>query len=353
MAANYYNILGVDRNASPDEIKKAFRKKAQQYHPDKASGDEAKFKEVNEAYTVLKDKKKRAQYDQFGQAGAGGNPFGGGQGGFDFSGFGGADGVEFDLGDLFGGMFGGGGRRQKRGRDISVDIELTFEEAVFGVEKEIHVTKPSVCDVCDGSRATPGTRLTKCVTCDGQGKVRRMQQTPLGQIATASPCADCMTTGEVPEVPCSKCRGSGVAESEKKFTVSVPPGVSTGEMMRMTGNGEAVPGGQTGDLYIRIHVARHKVFVQENENLRMQLTLPLTDILLGATHEIKTLDGTVTMKIPAGTHFSEVLRIKGKGVPSARGRHRGDILVDLNVIIPTKLTKQQRQLLAELQDTGL
>lgn len=351
MSKNYYDILGVERNASADEIKKAFRKKAQQYHPDKQGGDEAKFKEVNEAYTVLKDKTKRAQYDQFGSSGAGGNPFGGGAGGFDFSGFGGANGVEFDLGDLFGGMF-GGGRRQQRGRDISVDVELTFKESIFGVEKQVSVTKPSSCSTCDGTGAKKGTKLKQCATCNGQGKVARTQQTPIGAIRTASVCPDCAGIGEQPESPCASCRGTGVREERTTLRVTIPPGVESGEMMRLTGKGEVVRGGAAGDLYIRIHVASDPNFTKKGDDLVTQLAVSVTDVVLGSTHTIETLDGDVTITIPKGTQHDEVMRIKGKGVPRRRGR--GDILVTLDLIIPKTLSKNAEKLFTELRtDEGL
>ncbi len=359
MAQNYYETLGVDKGASKEEIKKAFHKLAHKHHPDKNKGDDKKFKEVNEAYQVLSDDKKRASYDQFGSA-DGPQGFGGGQGGgfggFDFSGANG--GVEFDMGDLgdiFGDFFGGGmGRRNAapRGRDISTEIDLSFDESIFGVERTILLTKQSVCDICHGTGGKPGTKMETCKTCGGNGQIREMKRSILGTFSTTRTCDTCHGTGKIPTEKCTECHGKGVRTKQEEIKVKIPAGINAGEMVRMTGMGEAIQGGTTGDLYIKINVKPHTLFKRDNLNLTMDLKIKLSDALLGTKYDLKTLEGnTVEVKIPEGINHGEYLRVKGKGVPSNRGR--GDIIIRILVDMPSKLSRKTKELIEKLKEEGI
>lgn len=362
MSKDYYEILGVDKKAPKDEIKKAFRTLAHKYHPDKKTGDDAKFKEINEAYSVLSDDQKRSQYDQFGSNfngyGQGGPSSGSGSSGFegfDFSQFtqGNGGGFEFDFGDIFGDVFGGGRRTQaKRGRDISVDIELSFEEAVFGVERVILLNKVSKCDNCSGTGAEKGSGLVTCATCNGKGSLREVKRTFFGQFETTATCEICHGSGKVPEQKCHVCHGQGILKKETEIKVKIPAGIDNGEMIRLSGAGEAVSSGQAGDLYIKIYVKKHQVFRKEGTNLLMDLSVKLTDAILGVEQIIKTLDGEIKMKIPEGVSHGETLRIKGKGVPSEKNR-RGDILIKINILIPKKLSKEAKKVVEQLQKEGM
>lgn len=362
---DYYKTLGVEKNASQDEIKKAFRKLAHQHHPDKG-GDEKKFKEASEAYQVLSDEKKRAEYDTYGSAGPQGFGGGGGygQGGFDPSGFGGFQGGfnsqgfdNVDLNDIFGSFFGGGrgGRAQaRRGADISLDVELSFKETVFGVERAISFTKHSSCDVCKGSGAKPGAKMKECSTCKGQGRTQESVRTILGTFAQEKECAHCHGVGKIPEEKCSECKGAGVVRKQESYTVKIPAGIQHGEMVRLSGAGEAVQGGKTGDLYVRIHVAPHKVFKREGHNLVMTLNVKLTDAILGAEYSVQTLDGEIELKIPKGVSSGEVLRVRERGVPlDQNGKHRGDLLIKLDIKTPTKLSRSAEKLIEELRREGI
>lgn len=351
MSKDYYQILGVEKGASKDEIKKAFRKKAAEYHPDKKTGNEEKYKEVTEAYSVLGDEKKKAQYDTYGSAGAGAGG-GAGFGGFDFSGFQNGQGFEFDINDIFSNFgFGGGGRRQARGRDVSIDINLKFEDAIFGITKKVLMTKDNPCKDCDGSGAKKGTAMDTCGVCGGQGRVRATQQTIMGTIQTVRECDTCSGSGKIPKEKCATCKGSGVSRYEEEISIKVPAGIQDGEVMRMTGRGEAVPGGGAGDLYIKVHVEPHKTIRRDGANLTSNLTIKLTDSLLGSTHKVETLDGEVNLKIPAGINHGELLRIKDKGVPLSRGR--GDFMVKVLVDKPKKLSRKAQQLVEELKKEGI
>jgi molecular chaperone DnaJ len=362
MSKDYYSVLGVSKTATKDEIKKAFYKLAQKYHPDKKEGDEKKFKEVNEAYQTLSDDAKRSKYDQFG---AGYENMGAGQGygqqggfggfdGFDFSGFQNG-GVEFDLNDIFSDFFGGGmggGRQQaRRGRDISTEIQISFADSVFGVTRKILITKTSECFTCHATGAKPGTKMEKCKTCNGQGKLHEAKRTILGTISSSKICETCMGAGEVPKDVCDTCKGKGVLRREEEISIAVPAGMRDGEMIRMTGMGEAVSKGTTGDLYIKIHVAPHPVFRRDGNDLTMNLNIKLTDALLGTKYPIETLDGSIEVTIPEGVTMNEILRVKGKGVPT-KGK-RGDLLIKLNIKLPTKLSRKERELIQELQKEGL
>jgi molecular chaperone DnaJ len=363
MAKNYYEILGVQKGASEDEIKKAFRKLAQQYHPDKKGGDEKKFKEVSEAYAILSDKSKRAQYDQFGQYQAGGQQggFGGGFEGFDFSqfqgGFGGGgfqfNGQEFDLGDIFGEVFGGGRNRQaSRGRDVSIDIELTFKESILGTERRVLIAKVGTCDVCNGSGAQKGSKTSSCTTCNGKGDIRETRNTFFGTFTSARPCPTCNGRGKVPENPCPACRGDSVRKREEEIHVVVPAGIDDGEMIRMPGRGEAAPGGGSGDLYVKLHVRPDAAFTREGNNLLTSVSLKLSEALLGVQKEIRTIAGTTTVTIPAGTGHGETIRVRGEGVPYGRG-NRGDLVVRIDISMPKKLSRKARELIDELRSEGI
>lgn len=350
---DYYEILGVQKGASEDDIKKAFRKLAQKYHPDKKGGDEAKFKEVSEAYAVLSDKKRRAQYDMGGQAFNGGQA--GGFGGFDFSQFTNGQGnfQEFDLGDIFGEFFGGGAQtRVRRGRDISIDIELSFRESIFGVERRVLISKIGACDVCSGSGAEKGTGTVTCTTCNGKGEVRESRNTFFGNFTSAQTCPKCNGKGAMPEKPCHRCRGEGVTRREEEVVIHVPAGVEDGEMIRMPGRGEASSGGGSGDLYIKLHIKTDPMFAREGNNLVTVLKIRLSDALLGANYNVRTLEGDEAVDVPAGVIQGETLRIRGRGIPHGRGS-RGDILVKIDIDMPKKLSKVAKDLVEKLRGEGL
>jgi molecular chaperone DnaJ len=351
---DYYKILGVEKSASKDDVKRAFRKLAAKYHPDKKTGDESKFKEISEAYSTLSDDKKRAEYDTYGRSYAGGaGPQGGPWGGF--GGF--QNGVEFDLNDIFqgfGDVFGGarGGRRTTRGNDISVDIELTFQESIFGTKRTLRLMKQNACATCTGTGARPGSGTTTCTTCNGNGQIRETRQSILGQFATVRECTGCMGTGKIPKEKCESCAGLGVKRSEDTVDITIPAGIEPGEMIRMTGRGEGVQNGTPGDLYIKVHVQRHPNIIRHGANLETNLRVKLTDALLGATYTVETLDGPVDIKIPEGVAHGEVLRIKGKGVPT-QGSHRGDFHAKIQIDIPGRLSKRAKQLIEDLRTEGM
>lgn len=365
MQKDYYKILGVEKGASKDEIKKAFYKLAHKYHPDKKEGNESKFKEVNEAYQVLSDDSKRSKYDQFGSGfenmgqgqGYGGFRQGGFEG-FDFSGFqnGSAD---FDFGnlndifsDFFTGGMGGGRTQARRGRDISTEIQISFSEAVFGTSRKILLTKTSNCATCSGTGAKPGTKMETCKYCNGQGKIREAKRTILGTISSTKICEECLGSGEVPKEKCENCKGKGVLRKEVEVSVNIPAGMRDGEMIRMTGGGEAISKGATGDLYIKVNVASHAIFKREGNDLIMNLDLKLSDALLGTEYPIQTLDGQISVKIPEGVSINEILRIKGKGVPISKSK-RGDLLIKLKIKLPSKISRKSRDLIEQLKKEGI
>jgi len=363
MSKDYYNILGVSKNASKEEIKKAFYKLAHKYHPDKKGGNEVKFKEVNEAYQVLSDESKRSKYDQFGSGyeNMGGGAYQGyqqgGFGGFDFSGFQNGN-ADFDFGnlnDIFSDFFTGGmgGRReQRRGRDISTEIQISFADAVFGMNRKILITKTSNCLTCHGSGAKLGSKMETCKHCNGQGKIHETKQSFLGVISSTKICEVCYGSGEVPKEPCEKCKGKGVLRREEEISIVIPAGIRDGEMIRMSGMGEAISKGTAGDLYIKINVAPHPVFKREGNDLVMTLNLKLSDALLGTKYPIETLDGHIEVTIPEGVSVNEILRVRGKGVPSAKNK-RGDLLIKLNIKLPSKLSRKSRELIEELKEEGI
>jgi len=357
---DYYELLGVSKGANEDEIKKAFRKLAHQYHPDKQGGDEKKFKEINEAYQVLSDTEKRRMYDQVGhsaykQGASGAGPSWGG------AGFG--NGVEFDMGDLgdvFGDFFGfGGGKRQggsrqKRGKDIAMDMTLDFKEAVFGTEKEVKLYKTSTCNKCHGNGAEPGTKISQCGTCKGTGQVTSVQRTFLGNIQTATTCPQCHGSGSHIEKKCSECGGQGITKKEEKLSVKIPAGINDNETIRLTGQGEAgVHGAPAGDLYITMRVRQDKRFAREGDDLLITIPILFTQATLGDTVSLETLDGKTELRIPPGTQSGTVLRMQGMGVPHLRKSGRGSILVALDIQTPKNLSRKQRELLEQLKKEGI
>ncbi len=360
MSKDYYKILGLEKNASEEEIKKAYRRLAHQHHPDKNGGDEQKFKDVNEAYQVLGDKQKRAQFDQFGSAVfEQGGGFNGAQGfgGFDFGQGFNINVDDFgDLGDVLGGMFGFGGRggKKKRGRDIETEVRLNFKESVFGVEKEIKLYKPAPCSICQGTGSDPEGKISSCQTCGGRGKVQQAQRTFFGVMNTVVACPDCQGTGQRIEKPCRHCSGTGLDKTEKILKIQVPAGMNDGEALRISGEGEFPGrGGLSGDLYVRIRVAKDPVFQRVENDLLSAVQVPFSIMTLGGDIDIETIEGQVNLKIPAGTTAGTVFKLRGKGVPYTNGKSRGDHLVTTMPHVPTKLTREQKKMLEELNKSGL
>lgn len=369
MPKNYYETLGVEKNASKDEIKKAFHKQAHKYHPDKNKGDDKKFKEVNEAYQVLSDDQKRARYDQFGSAdGPMGGGYGSGQrsgfGGFssqggqwDFSGF--QNGQEFDMGDIgdifgdfFGGGMGRGTKNSRRGRDIQTEIDLTFEESIFGVNREVLITKQSTCDICKGTGGKAGTKMNVCSTCGGNGQVREVRRSILGSFSTTKICDACLGNGKIPSEKCSNCHGAGVYKKQKEIELNIPAGINNGEMLKMMGQGEDIQGGPSGNLYVKVRIKPHPVFKRDGLNLTMDLPIKLTDALMGVIYNLKTLEGNIIeVKIPEGINHNELLRVRGKGVPSRSSR--GDIILRIQIKMPTKLSRKAKEVIEELKKEGI
>lgn len=355
---DYYDILGVSKSATPDEIKRAYRKQAMEHHPDKHGGDDAKFKELGEAYETLKDPQKKAGYDQFGHAGAQGNPFGGGGGaagggqgfggGFDFNGAG------FDFSDILnqfmGGSGGGGSRGPARGRDLEVDITVDFSEAIFGAEKQVSLSLDDACEHCKGQGAEPGSKLKTCDICKGRGQVTRVQQTILGAIQQTHTCQNCAGRGQIPEKTCTVCHGAGVMRRTKNIKVKIPAGVDDGATMRLSGQGAAARGGSSkGDLYVQIRVRPDRRFTRRDRDILSQAHITMTDAALGTDVKVETVDGPVTLKIPAGTQSGKIFKLSSRGVPILGRSGRGDQLVTIIVDIPTKLSAKQRDLLEQFE----
>jgi len=353
---DYYEVLGVSKSASADELKKAFRRAAVRHHPDKEGGSEEKFKEVNEAYDVLKDQQKRQRYDQFGHAGVGGG--GSARGGNPFEGFGG-QGAQFDFGggdfgDIFSQFFGGGasgGRHQgpTRGRDVETSLTLSFEQAIFGVEQDISLDMDDECTHCHGSTVEPGHSMKTCPTCKGAGQQARVMNTIFGQIQQAVTCESCRGTGKVPEKACTVCRGKGTQRRKQSVTLKIPAGVDDGTTMRVSGHGEAVGGGSRGDLYVHIRVKAHKKFTREGDIILSEETVSMVDAALGVEIDVETVDGSVRMKIPAGTQSGTDFKLSGHGVPHVRSSARGAHIVSIVVETPTKLSRQQKELLEQFR----
>lgn len=350
---DYYEVLGVAKTASEDEIKKAFRKLARKYHPDvnrdNSSEAEEKFKEANEAYEVLSNTERRAQYDQFGHAAFEG---GGAQGG---GGFGGAGGFS-DIFDMFFGQSGFGGGRQsgpERGADLRYDLEITFEQAAFGMETEIQVPRTEECGVCQGSGAAAGTHAETCSQCRGTGQQQVVQNTPFGRMVNVRPCDRCRGEGKIVKTPCKECHGKGKVRARRKIKIKIPGGVDNGSRLRVAHEGEAGNrGGQPGDLYVYIFVKSHKLFTREGDDVICEVPITIVQAALGDEIEVPTLDGKVQLRIPEGTQTATVFRLKEKGVPHLRGSGRGDQHVKVKVITPKKLTDKQKELLLEFAKDG-
>lgn len=354
---DYYEILGVSKSASADEIKKAFRRMAVKHHPDRGGNEEA-FKEVNEAYEVLKDADKRKRYDQFGHAGVGG-----GAGGDPFAGFGGFgqgemhfDFGDLGLGDIFGSFFGGGagqrGRRQNRGRDLETEIEITFEQAVFGTEVDLVLNLDDTCDHCKGTTVEPGHELKSCNQCKGSGQTTRVTRTIFGNIQQATTCSKCAGRGSIPDKVCSVCQGMGTRRTQQSIKLKVPAGIDDGATIRLREHGEAIANGPKGDLYVNIKVKPHKKFTREGELILSNEHVSMVDAALGTEIEVDTVDGPVKMKVPIGTQSGTDFKLSGHGVPRIRGGSRGAHIVTIVVDTPDKLSSKQKELLEQFRQTG-
>ena len=366
MPKDYYKVLGIAQNATRDDVKKAYRKLAHQYHPDKG-GDEKRFKEVNEAYQVLSDEKKRAQYDEFGRVfESADRPSGRGQGGFSWPGgfrvdFGEGGGSEaggfadFDFSDIMEDFFGAGARSRRtsaeHGRDIRMRLEIAFGESIMGAKKEVELARLARCSRCGGSGGEPGTELGVCQACQGKGHMQKTQRTFLGSFTQVSTCQDCRGQGKRSKTLCSDCRGKGVAEKEELLEVFIPRGVADGEVLKITGKGDAVSGGRTpGDLYIEIGVLAHPVFRRQGDDIVMQLPIKLSRAALGGALDIETLDGEIRLKIPEGTQSGDILNVRGKGAWRASGYGRGDLLVEIKVETPKAISKRAKELIKQLAE---
>lgn len=346
---DYYDVLGIEKGATQDEIKKAYRKLARTYHPDvnKEADAEDKFIEVKDAYEVLSDEQKRAQYDQFGHAGAQGQGFGGG--GQDFGG---------GFGDIFDMFFGGGGRSRdpnapQQGSDLQYTMTLDFEEAIFGKEVDVDLPREEECDTCSGSGAKPGTKPNTCSHCKGSGQLNQEQNTPFGKVVNRRVCHHCGGKGQIITDKCSTCHGNGRVKKNRKIHITIPAGIDEGQQIRVGGKGEAgVNGGPAGDLYVVIQIQSHDYFEREGDHIFCELPLTFTQAALGDEVEVPTVHGNVKLKVPAGTQSGKTFRLKGKGVPNVRGRGQGDQHIKIRVITPTKLTDKQKDLLRDFNETG-
>ncbi len=362
---DYYEVLGVDKQASKDELKKAYRKIAMKYHPDKNPGDttaEAKFKEAAEAYAVLNDEQKRAQYDQFGHAGmsGGGSPFA--------QGFGGAGGMDFDLsdalrifmegfggmggfGDIFGAGRGRGGRGSRRGSDLKIKLKLSLEEIATGITKKIKVQRYETCKDCDGTGAEAGTGKTTCHVCHGAGEVQQVARSMFGQFVNVQPCPNCEGTGEIIRQPCRTCRGDGRSRTESLISTKIPPGVTTGNYLTLRGEGNSAPrGGASGDLIVLIEESEHELFIRDSDDVFMEVEISVPLAVSGTEMEIPTLTGKVNLKIPAGVQSGKILRLRGKGIPHLNSNMVGDQMVKIQVRTPEKLDKTEKDLYRKLAD---
>lgn len=350
-----YEVLGLQKGASDDEIKKAYRKLAKKYHPDLNPGDkeaEKKMKEVNGAYEVLSDAEKKARYDQYGFAGIDPN-YAGGAGGGGFGGF-----QDFDLGDIFGSMFGGGfGGQQTRqngprkGENLRITLQLTFEEAVFGCEKSVSVTRNESCKDCGGTGAKKGTSPETCPVCRGSGQVQSTQRTPFGVFSSSSPCQNCKGTGKIIKEPCPSCKGEGRVRKTRTIRVKIPAGIDDGQTISLRGEGNGgAQGGPAGDLYVTVYVKEHKMFKRDGQDIILEMPISFVQAALGATLTVPTVDGKVQYDLPEGTQTGTVFRLRGSGVPSVNGRGRGDQYVKVNVEIPRNLNHEQKELLRKFDE---
>ncbi len=352
---DYYEVLGLSKDADEKEIKSAFRKLAKQYHPDLNPDNkeaEAKFKEVNEAYEVLSDSDKKAKYDKFGHAAFDPNQgFGGG--GFSGGGFGGFEDI---FGDIFGDMFGGGGRSSQRtgprpGSDLKLKIDITFEEAAFGTKKEIKINRVEKCSTCDGSGAKKGTSKKTCSTCGGTGTVRTVQRTPFGQFASTQTCSTCRGTGEIVENPCTSCNGTGKEKKSRNITINIPAGVDTNSVIPLRGEGNhGDKGAPAGDLYVYINVKDHEIFERDGDDVWCEIPISFTKAALGGSIEVPTLEGKVKYEVPSGTQTGTVFRLKNRGIKNVRSTNKGDQYVKVKIEVPKKLTDKQKQILSQFAE---
>ena len=361
---DYYEVLGVGKDADAKEIKKAYRKLAMKYHPDKNPGNkeaEEKFKEINEAYEVLSDEEKRSTYDRFGHDGLNNQGgFGGGQGFGGFGGGGGFGGFEDIFGDIFGssgfgGGFGGGGSRRRgprRGADIKQSVTITFEEAAFGKKLKVKLNRNEECEECHGSGAKPGTSKKTCPTCHGTGTVQSVQRTPFGNIASQRTCSTCNGEGEINENPCPKCHGKGSIRKSKTIEVDIPAGIDDGQMIKLSGQGEiGEKGGPRGDLYIIVNVKKHSIFTREGYDVYIEMPITFVQAALGDKLEVPTLDGKVSYNLPEGTQTGTVFRLREKGIPKLRSNSRGDQYVKVIIDTPKKLNDEQKELLRKFGES--
>lgn len=358
---DYYEVLGVSKTASDDEIKSAFRRMAKQYHPDLHPNDkeaEAKFKEVNEAYEVLSNADKRAKYDQFGHA-AFDPTAGGGGGSYGWSGFGGFGGSSGfgGFGDIFSDFFGGGGSSRAnpnapmRGENLRQNLTISFEEAAFGCEKEVQYRREENCSECGGSGAAPGTQPQTCPTCGGRGTVTRVQNTILGSMQTTAPCSACGGTGRIVKDPCKSCGGSGRTRNYVKRKIKIPAGIDDGQTIRVSGAGDdGVNGGPKGDLHISIRVKPHKRFIRDGADIHQNIEIPVTTAMLGGSVNVPTLDKDVKLTVPEGTPAQKTFRMKGFGIQKLNSQEKGDMYVNVTVGIPKKLTEKERELVVKLAE---
>ena len=352
---DYYEVLGVPKSASKDEIKDSYRKLAMQYHPDRNKSPEAeeKFKEISEAYAVLSDEQKRRQYDTLGHAGfdqryTQEDIFRGADFNDIFRDLGGGFGDLFR--QIFGGFggFGGYGERENRGQDLLYDLNITLEEAFSGTDKEIEIPRTEKCDVCGGTGADPGTQLRTCPRCRGQGRIQQTRRSPFGMFVQVTPCPECRGKGRLIDTPCKNCRGSGLVRKRRKINVKVPIGIDEGYQLRLRGEGENITNGEPGDLYVLVHITPHDTFVRDGDNLLYVQIINFPQAVLGTEVEAPTLEGPTKLKIHSGTQAGEVFKIKGKGMPRFRGYGKGDLLVQIGISVPDKVNKKQRELLEQL-----
>ncbi len=354
MKKDYYEILGVSKNSTEAEIKKAFRKKAMEHHPDKNGGDDKKFKEINEAYSTLSDKQKKQNYDSFGSADMGGGGFGGGQGfgGFDFSqaqGFGGGQGFDFDLGDIFGDMFSGGksSSRRTQGQDIEVELNISFKESILGTKRTFTIKKHMTCKSCSGSGAEKGTSMKKCDTCNGEGVIMGVQNTPFGQIQRQSICQDCNGKGNIPEKKCSQCDSVGIKLDNDEINISIPAGIEDGQTLRVVGKGNEVVDGVNGDLFVHVSVDNDNSFERKGWDLYTKIYIPFWMAVLGGQIEVQGVENKIKIKIPSGTQSSEKFKIKGEGVKGKT--NSGDLYAEVVIEVPKKIDKDYKKKVEELK----